>query len=177
MLPETITHEDGTQYRVEIVKDTDEYPPWENEDGHGPVRYLHNRAEKTPGERPLPYNYFYDLRAAIKIALANGWDTAPYHAAFPGETKRQQAARAVEADYQRLRGYLNDDWRYVGVIVTELHPDGSAGDDASLWGIESDAEDYIETDVIPELIEELRFRTIGPFFPAGSLGNPATTTT
>ncbi len=48
--------------------------------------------------------------------------------------------RAVEADYQRLRRYLAGDWEYVGVVVTDAD-----GNTESLGGIESDADEYLET--------------------------------
>jgi len=72
----------------------------------------------------------------------------------PGEI----TAEAVRLDYEFLRGWCNDDWRYVGVIVTHL-PDNMDDDEVeidyrfALWGIESDADDYIE-ETAHELIDE-----------------------
>jgi hypothetical protein len=58
--------------------------------------------------------------------------------------------RAVLADFNRLQAWLAGDWCYVGVIVT---PDDGEGEPASLWGIESDCDDYLQ-DVAHELADE-----------------------
>jgi hypothetical protein len=57
-------------------------------------------------------------------------------------TARQYAAAAARADYERLRAWCNDEWSYVGVIVTASRNDVELGS-ASVWGIESDAGDYL----------------------------------
>jgi len=73
-------------------------------------------------------------------------------------TRGEITAEAVRLDYEYLRRWCNDDWRYVGVIVTHL-PDNMDDDEVeidyrfALWGIESDADDYIE-ETAHELIDE-----------------------
>jgi len=86
-----------------------------------------------------------DINAAIR---------AVYAAHRATMTKRQYAAAAAMADYDRLRQWCNDDWCYVGVIVESLDDDGDAMDSASLWGIESDADDYLD-EVAQDLAAEL----------------------
>jgi len=64
--------------------------------------------------------------------------------------------RAALADFDRLRRWCNDDWSYVGVIVAPVCPccDEAKWDDAqSLWGIESDAGEYLQ-EVARELAGE-----------------------
>ena len=58
-----------------------------------------------------------------------------------GATPHQVAAAAVESDFQRLRAWCNDEWYWVGVIITDV----VSGEEDSLWGIESDSGDYLET--------------------------------
>lgn len=74
-------------------------------------------------------------------------------------TRRQYAAGAVRADFERLRDWCNDRWSYVGVRVVlpcACCGDGEA-DDASLWGIESDAGAYLE-EVAADLADEILSR-------------------
>jgi hypothetical protein len=57
-------------------------------------------------------------------------------------TARQYAAAAATADFERLRGWCNDEWSYVGVIVTASRNGIELGS-ASLWRIESDDGEYL----------------------------------
>ena len=67
------------------------------------------------------------------------------------------AVQAVEREFDRLRGWCNDDWRYVGVIVTLLDVDGEPTDESeSLWGVDDDG-DYKDV-VAGELASELHSR-------------------
>jgi hypothetical protein len=143
----------GRKFRFESRYDDDCDPPWQREDGHGPVTDWVRR-EKRPNERVLSegrdgtYRY-YDMQAAQQIALRDGWDAEPFHAG----SRRQRAARAVEADFQRLYGWCNDRWGYIGIVITEAE----TGDRESLWGIESDCHDYHIT-VADELADEINAR-------------------
>ncbi len=147
----------GRAYRVEIETDYDHGAPWEEEDGHGPVSDW-TRRDKLPGEVCIAEDRgskrFYDFAEACKIARRDGWDAKPYNTGQ--ETKRQQAAKAATADMERLRAWCEGRWGYVGVIVTARCEccDDFTGERASLWGIESDADDYLE-EVARELAEEL----------------------
>lgn len=150
---------DGFKLRAEVEHDFAQRQPWKEEDGHGPVsdwrkqNYM-GRYDKAPGELVLNADRysarFYDFAAACKLALAEGWDAKPYNTGQ--ETKRQQAAKAARADFERLRGWCNDEWHYVGVVVTASR-DGIDLGSASLWGIESDAGDYLD-EVATELLDE-----------------------
>ena len=86
-----------------------------------------------------------DINAAIR---------AVYAAHCATMTKRQYAAAAAMADYDRLRQWCNGGWHYVGVVVESLDEDEDVIDSASLWGIESDCGDYLEK-VAQELAEDL----------------------
>ena len=150
----------GEQFSVCLVADTDTGVPWENGDCHGPVRCVQHRREKRPGERPLSdlgdsrrNGWVYDWQAAMVQALRDGWGVAGGQ--LPGETARAYAARAVQADFDYLRAWVNDDWHYVGVIVTDRH-----GEEASLWGVEysggAERDQYIR-EVVEGLAEDLQW--------------------
>ena len=93
-----------------------------------------------------------DVNAAIR---------AVYAAHRATMTARQYAAGAALADYDRLRAWCNDDWHYVGVVVTadESCPccDRRLDESESCWGVESDAGDYLD-EVAQDLAEELHAR-------------------
>jgi hypothetical protein len=155
MYPETVTH-NGVEYKIEIRDDNDIGPPWKFEDGHGDVSDWTTRS-KTPGELVLcedrDAKLYYDFQNACEIARKEGWQTPPYN--IPDETPRKRATRAAMADYERLRQWCNGYWNYIGVIVRRADDCPCCGESAALWGIESDSEDYINNEVIPDLIEEL----------------------
>lgn len=134
------------RYRLNIEDDDTRRYPWEECDGHGIVSDWTTR-DKRPGERVLNTDRsskrYYDVQASQKIALRDGWGGE-------GKTKRERAAHAVARDFDYLRAWCNDEWRYVGVIVTLLSDDPEE-DDATptdytyaLWGIESDCDDHIK---------------------------------
>lgn len=74
-------------------------------------------------------------------------------------TAKQYAAEAARRDYEYLRKWCNDDWHYVGVVVTVFDGAGDEVDSQSLWGIEcgdiggSDCCEYL-SEVANELLEE-----------------------
>ena len=150
----TETRESGTMsFRIEWVYDHDCDPPWDREDGHGPVSDWEHRS-KRPGEMILNSNRgshrFYDFAEAVKLARKDGWNTAP----FDWPTNGARAHAAALADFDYLRRFCNDQWHYCGIVVTLLDADGDPDSvDASLWGIESEGDDYHE-EVIGELIAE-----------------------
>lgn len=143
----------GFVFKVTVEFDSDSGCPWEREDGHGVISDWLYR-DKRAGERVLREergaSMFYDVAASMAKAKAEGWDAAPY-----GGTRGEKAVRAVEADFQRMRDWLDNRWSYVGVIVERLDDEGVPdGDLLSLWGIESDALEYIRS-TAHELAEEL----------------------
>jgi len=142
----------GINFRVTIEHDPDAGNPWDNDCGVGIVSEWARR-EKRPGEAILCSDRgskrFYDIQASMKKARADGWNAEPYTG-----TVGECAARAVARDFERLRAWFNDQWRYVYVMVETLDDEGDAIDSASLCGIESDADDYIE-ETANELAAEL----------------------
>ena len=149
---------DGRKYRVEVEQDVFADAPWDNSDGHGPVRrsgrrHVEGESDKRPGERPLnspglrEYQYYYDWKAACLTARADGWNCAPHDA--PNRVRR-----AVQADFDYIRGYLSGDWCYVSVTVT----DAETGEWDTLCGVD-DVGDYVQV-VAQELAGELAQRAL-----------------
>ena len=150
----TETRESGIMsFRIEWLYDHDCDPPWDREDGHGPVSDWEHRS-KRPGEMILNSDHgshrFYDFAEAVKLAKKDGWNTAP----FDWPTNGARAHAAALADFDYLRRFCNDQWHYCGIVVTLLDADGEPDSvDASLWGIESEGDDYHEG-IISELITD-----------------------
>lgn len=144
---------DGFTIQARLKYDDDAQAPWDREDGHGPVSEWTTR-EKAPGERVLcadrSSKRYYDFAEAVRIAKRDGWDAPPYGTGTAGE----RAARAAEADYQRLRDWCEDRWHYVGVVLS-VSRNGVMLDNhaASLWGIEDDAGDYL-TECAEDMLDE-----------------------
>lgn len=147
----------GIRLTVEHLPDYTYGSPWEEEDGHGPVREVPyswpGYVSKEPGERVLSSGrhgaLVYDFREAVRIAKRDGW-RAMEDVGRTDLTPGQLAERAATADFERLRRWCNDGWSYIGVVVTRE----DTGEENSLWGIESDSGDYLD-EVALELAREL----------------------
>ena len=137
----------GWKIKFEIQYDNDHEPPWEDCDGMGVIE--ETRGYSKPGEygeyddwimNSDRYWYrYYDWKATLPIAIRDGWDAAPYGVG----TKRERAMRAMRHAYGFLRRWCNNDWWYVGLIVTLLDENDEELGEDSCWGFESDNDDYI----------------------------------
>jgi hypothetical protein len=145
---ETIEH-CGITVRIEYFYDHDMGRPWENSDGHGVIRSAYSyygKPAKKPGEVLISCDrgdyWIYDWAESTRIAKRDAWGVSDAPA---GLTKNQITQLAVQKDFDFLRGWLNDDWHYVGVACTVLDADGEeTGINDSCWGFES-LDDYHET--------------------------------
>lgn len=154
--------EDGFKVYTRTEADEDMGPPWKEHDGHGPVTDWVYR-DKKPGEWTLIQDgksyRFYDAESALIIAKRDGWglgiDDLNRLWAKLGRcpTRKELCADAVRLDFERLRGWCNDQWHWIGVITELRDAEGDLVDDTSLWGVESDG-DY-HKDVAAEQIAEL----------------------
>lgn len=158
---------EGLSFRVEYHYDEDLREPWKEHDGHGIISDWTNR-DKQPSERVLiadrSIKRFYDIGASIKLALSDGWDCQARRDEAEKQperkrTKREIAARAVEADFENMRAWCNDEWKWAGVVVTLLDVDGEETNEReSLWGIESTNEtEYLKATAL-ELADEILTR-------------------
>ena len=144
---ETDCNEQNVFYRAQIVPDDSMGTPWDEHDFHGPVSDWRNIDSKAPGERVLCTDRhsarFYDVQEAMQIAKRDGWGCEHEE----HRTKGEIAACAVNSDFENLRAWCNNDWWWVGVVLSkhELEEDEDGEqtiinlDDNvdSLWGIES----------------------------------------
>lgn len=123
-------------YNVTVETDYDSYAgmPWENCDGHGVVSEWTTR-DKKPGERVLHADgrskLYYDVQESTRIALRDSWGPKQ-----EGDTPRQTAARAVEQDFEYLRGFCRGDWYYITLHVTVSRNGEEIAEDY-LGGVES----------------------------------------
>ncbi len=87
----------------------------------------------------------YHVANGIRQDRITKWQTIPGRDPNKPLTAGEIAAAAAQADYDRLRGWCDDQWHYVGVAVT-VSRNGIrlTGDyDHAVWGIESDAGAYL----------------------------------
>lgn len=141
-------------FKVEFKSDYSCGAPWDNSDCHGDVSDWTSR-DKLPGELVLSRDgrqrRYYDYAGAVKRARADGWGCKECDGS---ETKGERAAKSAMVDFEFLRGWCNDEWAYVGVIVTLLDNDGEETDvSVSLWCVET-LDDYHET-IAVELADEI----------------------
>lgn len=163
---QVFTHR-GVQFTRATERDDDGSPPWSRADGHGVVTEWIRPDQAPEGARELCREHgtarYYDWRASLEIARRDKWglsdqDRRRLEVKYGRELTAEEVTRAaVEQDYQFLRGWCQDDWEYVGVAVTV---DGT-GLRASLWGIESIAESYIE-EVARELADQILDEDLEP---------------
>jgi hypothetical protein len=148
---------DGFMVIATVEYDGDTGTPWEYNEGHGPVSEWTSR-DKRPGERVLiadgKSKRYYHYAEAIKIAKRDGWDAEPYGQGTRGE----QAVRAVEADFNVLQAWCNDEWSYCSIVLSvfreDVELDGCA---ASLSGIELNypgSDNSYLNEVADELLDE-----------------------
>jgi hypothetical protein len=149
----------GFTFNVRIMADEFHGAPWKENDYHGEVSDWRRRGydghyPKAPGERLLYEDRgsarFYDFAGAVAKARKEGWGSQ----GDDGLSKGAKAVQAVERDFEYLRQWCNNDWFYIGVVVSVPGLD----EDRSVWGIESNADDYIKEtarDLADELLADL----------------------
>jgi hypothetical protein len=138
----------GRMFSIRLESDDSSDAPWDNQDTLGEVSGWTTR-NKAPGERILVSDRFsrrlYDFAGAVAKGRAEG-------------LSGPKAAEVAVAEYDYHRRWCNDQWCYIGVVVTLLDDDDEPTDETeSLWGIESDAEDY-HVEVARELADEILAR-------------------
>lgn len=144
----------GLRIRVAFDTDYDHEEPWNSGDGYGIISEKTDRA-KRPGEREIGNKdrsgrrRLYDVQATQQRALEEGWNAPPYTG-----TKRECAARAVQADYEFHDAWLKDEWHYVTITVTCL----DTGEEDSCGGFETWRDSHMEC--AWEMIENLADRVI-----------------
>jgi hypothetical protein len=149
---------DGFTAIATVYRDDDATPPWEDEDGHGPVSEWTRRA-KRPGERVLIEDRgsrrYYDFEGAVEMAKREEWDAPPYQTG----TKGERAVRAVERDFALLKAWCEDKWFYCGIVLTVRKGGVQIIDECgpALWRIEANApgsDNSYLSEVANELLDE-----------------------
>lgn len=147
---------DGFTVMYEFRDDSDHGMPWEDNDedlvrrAEHPHRYQYGEGGgKKPSERPLNepdrnhYQYYYNWQRAMQKAKKEKWNTEPFDAP-------NQAERAVQANFDYYKAYLNQEWNYVTITVwLAEHPQY----EHAVGGFET-YKDYHEESV-PEVAQEL----------------------
>jgi len=166
---QTFEHK-GHSFKFEVKHDEHMGPPWKEHDGHGVVSDWTDRPE-TASERAIAYDrgshLFYDIDATIELALKDSWGVdektkADLSKEYKGKGLKYEIARAATMqDFERMKGWCQNEWWWVGVVVTMLKADEDAPNGyfetkhrKSLWGIESDSEEFL-SDTGYELAEEI----------------------
>jgi hypothetical protein len=109
-------------FSVTTEQDLD-WKPWDMDD-YMPMSDWSQR-DKKPGEiivsSDYPHKRFFDFAGCVAQYRKDG-------------VKGADAAKYAQENCERVRQWCNDQWYYVGVVVTDTESEESE----SLWGIESD---------------------------------------
>lgn len=157
----------GHTFRIEIIQDDNQEQPWEAHDGHGVV----GRAADMTGRSRLLYGrgskLYYDQSATETRAMQEGWGLSDQDKdkltikLKHKPTQREIMLEAIEKDFEYLRSWCLGEWWWVGVKVVMVKVDQDADGgyfetkwQASLWGMESHAKEYL-TDTAYELADEI----------------------
>ena len=140
---------DGLTIRATIHHDDDAAPPWEETDGHGPVSDWTDGTPPGPGWAEIDNDHggrlvrFYDMNGALEKANKEGWGVDG--GMTEGESLTDYRMRAVQLDFERMRGWCRQDWRYIGIAVTVWKAGIQLTADFAhaLWTIESDSGSYL----------------------------------
>lgn len=111
---------------------------------------------------------WFDSRNNMEC-IATGWHDCPnaaraqaYALHRASMSPREYAARAAMSDYQFLRDWCNDEWCYIGLVITVTHTESGTelGSD-SIWGIESCSVDTVN-DYLPDCVSvAIEYRNAG----------------
>ena len=184
----TTVERDGRAFRVDWRYDETRGPPEHESDGHGVIADVASNPE-TYGEGHDPETddeldmeevvrhkmmrvlrrgstwrgedwRVYDVWETMKQAKAEGWRSLKWEAEHPNATEEEKLMAAVDADFEFLAGWYNDDWHWCGITVRLLDEDGDPTTyDASLWGLSSDDDEYHD-EVIAELVREVQAQAL-----------------
>ena len=169
---------DGRKYRIDWHYDDTSGRPEDESDGHGvcadinfdpktfgedpedgeldleeAVRHKMMRVLDTTSRRQTWYRV-YDVWETMKVAKADGWRDLKWEAEHPNATEEEKLLAAVDADFNYLKGWYNDDWHWCGITVMLLDEEDDEHEE-SLWGLCSDDAEYHE-EVIKDLVGEIQ---------------------
>lgn len=127
----------GWSLKFDIQYDDSCRTPWGDCDGMGVIKECRDHPGEAYSDWILNSEYrcyiYYDWKATLKEAIRDRWDAKPYRVC----TKREQAMRAMRSTYDYLRRWCENDWYYVGCIVTLYDENEDEVGEESCWGFES----------------------------------------
>lgn len=98
---------------------------------------------------------WYDVLRTLQKAQREGWGPGQkWLDAHPDATPQEKLMAAVEADYDYLKGWYDDDWCYLVVEVELLDDDDEVVESSVLGGVENSDDEYVE-EIVTELADEL----------------------
>lgn len=157
---DTFQH-NGREFTVTFPREDYQEMPWKWCDGHGVVSEWTTR-DKLPGERVLCEDRrskrYYDIAETTRIAKRDGWGLGRDEEAKLAQTlgraptRKEIVAAAVDRDFEYLRGWCNDEWCYVTVMVEH-----ESGEIETLGMVESSDGAYLE-ETARELAGEISAR-------------------
>ncbi len=168
-----IVEHEGFRFRINYPRDDDHEAPWDDGDGRGIVSEPTIR-NKRPGERVLSKDHhhnrrYFDWAGTMAKAKEEGWGLGEKKlAALEAKlgkppTRGQITEAAVQSEFDHFRKWLNDDWVYIGIVVTHIPPGDSdefIADDYehAVWGFESDDPGLFEetNGIIEMILDELK---------------------
>jgi len=131
-------------YRIDIAPDESQREAYTACGGHA------HAIDKRTGETVFSAYDPGNFNRAISDVYAQ------HRATYP--SARAYAAAAARADFDNFKAWCDDEWSYVGAIVT-VKRNGIELATASLWGIESTAGDYfceVGNELAEQALEEAR---------------------
>ena len=154
---------DGRKYRIEWQHDDTFGRPEAESDGHGVCADI-NFDPETFGEDHDPddgeldmeevvrhqmmrvlsradYWRVYDVWETMKVAKADGWRDLKWEAEHPNATEEEKLMAAVDADFNYLKGWYNDDWHWCGITVMLLDEEDDEDDEDDEGDEGDDTED------------------------------------
>ena len=118
---ETISSDKGNKFKIELAYDYIVDKPWEWCDGHGEVSEWTTR-DKKPGEVVLCIDgrsrLYYDMQGAVKLARRE-WVSKDSE-----NTLGQNAVKAAQSDFEKLRAWCDGKWWYAILRVVMLDDAG-----------------------------------------------------
>lgn len=141
-----------TEHVVKDFAGTDEKLEWEQTQSEYWELHIYDDLSEQSAEytyRPVirDVRSWYSSRNDMRYFVAS---TDQYG---EGDWKHPDFPKWFEQDYNRMEDYNRMHWCMLGIIA-EVYLGGTFLGSDALWGVESDSEDYIDDEVVPQVIEE-----------------------
>jgi len=145
--PVTVEAE-GFTLKLTVEDDDTGRKPWQDDDGAGIVTGWIDPAKAPKGAVQINHDRdgtcrFYDVLASREKAKREGWVNSLGLTALQLE---RRINKLVMNDCARMKAWCEDDWSYIGLVINASREGVQlTGEyEIALWGIESDAGDYLE---------------------------------